>query len=697
MLDFAKLYELEMSVIPVLNKLERYGLRWDSKLALRENRVIERKMQVLLNSETMSGVNPNSPKQVKKHILGLGVPEKLLMVKGKITTAAEVVDTAVRHLQNNEQYESIDRGAVKEIDDFNVAMTDYRHLAKVSKTYLVPFSRMAMRNDGIIFVSINPTSARTGRMGGTGQQFSKPKESSTYEQRVVRRCVVCRDGCAIYCFDFCLVGSTKIATPFGDRRLNSLKIGDSVYSWNPSTEKISFEHVVDVRYKGRRDVWRIILDNGEEIVGTPEHKLYRYDGSKIEMRYLKPGDRLLPFRKHRVVGRERLYSKSSFKWAYTYRVNANAVLGERPEGYDTHHIDENMRNDHPGNLEYVPESDHNSAHAKKNWLKQDHTKRVKQYYKGIVNRNQKGDKNPNYGNRKGVIVKCLWCEKERYFSPCRLKKFQYARESFCSKLCADKAKNQGFNRKVVVSESLRQKQNVYNLETTGHHNYALSAGVISSNCQMEMAVFGMLAGVPLLLDAYEKDEDLHLMMAREIYGQHITEDSPERDITKTTSFSIIYGAGESKIAANLGLSKRQAEELKALYYGKFPEIKAYQKEIKERLEMDGCITDLFGRRYHLKPGEAYKGVNAEDQGLCASVFKRSLVQVSAALRPKLEHLVLVAHDECLVERRLVRGEEGFVMRVKNAMEEVQELLDVGLRLRVECKRTVTNWGDKKSI
>jgi len=43
------------------------------------------------------------------------------------------------------------------------------------------------------------------------------------------------------------------------------------------------------------DVLKITLDNGEEVIATPDHKFILRDGTKIEARDLKPQDSLMPF------------------------------------------------------------------------------------------------------------------------------------------------------------------------------------------------------------------------------------------------------------------------------------------------------------------------------------------------------------------------------------------------------------------
>lgn len=42
---------------------------------------------------------------------------------------------------------------------------------------------------------------------------------------------------------------------------------------------------------------------------------------------------------------------------------ALAFIGPRPEGHDTHHVDENKQNNTPSNLKYLPSGQHSSMHV----------------------------------------------------------------------------------------------------------------------------------------------------------------------------------------------------------------------------------------------------------------------------------------------------------------------------------------------
>ncbi|MCP5006485.1 MAG: hypothetical protein GY941_21485 [Planctomycetes bacterium] len=409
MIDFRKLYALEVSVIPVINKLERRGLAWDWKLAMRSDRKIRRKMQHLLESETMADVNPNSPKQVKEHFINvLGMPEKLLMKKGKVTTGSKQVEAAVKHLENNDRWQHIGIETVKCVTEFSKCLADFRHLSKVSSTYLRPFSEMADHTDGIIYPSLNPFGAITGRMSGTLQQMHKDKEGTTPEQKVVRQCVVCRNGYEMWYFDF---------------------------------------------------------------------------------------------------------------------------------------------------------------------------------------------------------------------------------------------------------------------------------------SQMELYIFGAVANEQDVLDAYDDGEDVHQKMA-DLIGL-------PRNQTKSITFGLLYGEGIKALADVLGLSMTRAKEVVDLYHETFPGIREFQSELECELQANGFVQDWFGRRYSLRSSEAYKAVNAYIQGCCASIFKTALVQTDGVLQQD-EHILLVIHDEIVLERPVGKpGRAGFVERVADAMQDVSQLTDRGLQLRVDVEVARTNWADKK--
>jgi len=192
--------------------------------------------------------------------------------------------------------------------------------------------------------------------------------------------------------------------------------------------------------------------------------------------------------------------------------------------------------------------------------------------------------------------------------------------------------------------------------------------------QQEMAMFLSYAGAGDMLQAYFDGADLHQHMA-DLLGR-----PDKRKIIKNQNFGVIYGLGIRAMAASQNLSVAQAKEEMKIYNEEFPFIHELQKGLADELKFYGYVQDYFGRRYHVPYGQAYKAVNAIVQGGCAQAFKQGLLQV----------------DE-LLEGKKWKSEKQFCRDIMKAVSEVEELMEVGLKFRVDVKKTTSNWAEKEKL
>jgi hypothetical protein len=112
----------------------------------------------------------------------------------------------------------------------------------------------------------------------------------------------------------------------------------------------------------------VLLDNGEKIKTTPDHRYIMRDGSETEAQYLKPGDSLMPLYLHNAVtgknqGAEKYLrytcpATGKKKWVHTM------VCPKTSPGRETeiHHIDLNSLNNNPTNLVEMNTDEHRELH-----------------------------------------------------------------------------------------------------------------------------------------------------------------------------------------------------------------------------------------------------------------------------------------------------------------------------------------------
>uniref|UniRef100_A0A6M3J2K5 DNA-directed DNA polymerase n=1 Tax=viral metagenome TaxID=1070528 RepID=A0A6M3J2K5_9ZZZZ len=212
--------------------------------------------------------------------------------------------------------------------------------------------------------------------------------------------------------------------------------------------------------------------------------------------------------------------------------------------------------------------------------------------------------------------------------------------------------------------------------------------------QQEMAVFALMADDYSILDAYKEGKDIHQYMADQIgWGD-------KRDIVKNINFGVLYGTGIKHMAKTWRMTLTEAKETMRIYMQTFGSVKTFQEKCKWELQRNGYVEDFFGRRYHVPVNQAYKAVNSLVQGGCAQAFKMGLLQVDKYVeKHNVGKLLLPIYDECQLETpKLSKADESQLCRnVIKCMSDIPQLVNRGLKLRIDVEKTETSWACKEKI
>lgn len=170
----------------------------------------------------------------------------------------------------------------------------------------------------------------------------------------------------------CFTGDTKIRLLDG-RSVSILDLKDEfesgktnyVYSFNHTTKKIEPKPISNVFCSGKNAcLVEVILNNGEVIRCTPEHKFMLRDGSYIEAQYLQQNDSLMPLytkvSNKGLNGYRLFYEPMEDIWHYEHRRFCVEVDDER---YLVHHKDCNKLNNNPSNLVWCSKGRHQTIHS----------------------------------------------------------------------------------------------------------------------------------------------------------------------------------------------------------------------------------------------------------------------------------------------------------------------------------------------
>lgn len=210
--------------------------------------------------------------------------------------------------------------------------------------------------------------------------------------------------------------------------------------------------------------------------------------------------------------------------------------------------------------------------------------------------------------------------------------------------------------------------------------------------QVEMCLFAHFANDRKMIAAIK--DDIHSHTAKAIYG--VEEPTKEqRSRAKQINFGIVYGAGADRIAETLTknflpTTSDESRELVGEYHRTFPSVRQVTNDIKMQLARHGYITNPFGRKYTLRPEEAYKGLNYQCQGTSADIIKAAMVRLDRYFAKWDVSLLLQVHDELVFEI----ANDQVDAAVPKIIELMQDLTTFKVPITVDISTSTTNWAEK---
>ena len=198
--------------------------------------------------------------------------------------------------------------------------------------------------------------------------------------------------------------------------------------------------------------------------------------------------------------------------------------------------------------------------------------------------------------------------------------------------------------------------------------------------QIEMRILADMANVKELKKAFKNHEDIHSLTASQVFNiplNKVTDDLRRK--AKTINFGIIYGITQYGLAKQISVSNQEALDFINSYFKKFPEIKDYMNSTISTCRKNGYVTNIFGRKIHLRgindknfsirSFQERAAINAPIQGSAADIIRLAMIKINKLIEndKKLQtNMLLQIHDELIFE--CLEKEKTYITKsIKEAM------------------------------
>jgi len=180
--------------------------------------------------------------------------------------------------------------------------------------------------------------------------------------------------------------------------------------------------------------------------------------------------------------------------------------------------------------------------------------------------------------------------------------------------------------------------------------------------QIELRIMAHLSGDKGLLKAFHDNVDVHQATASEVFDVPYSEvGGDHRRAAKAINFGLMYGMSAFGLSRQLNIGRAESQAYMDTYFMRYPGVRDYMEQTREKAREQGYVETLFGRRLYLpeirasnmqrRQGAERAAINAPMQGTAADIIKRAMIRVDDWLQKEASgaHLVMQVHDELVFE------------------------------------------------
>src|SRR5215831_4608212 len=221
--------------------------------------------------------------------------------------------------------------------------------------------------------------------------------------------------------------------------------------------------------------------------------------------------------------------------------------------------------------------------------------------------------------------------------------------------------------------------------------------------QLELRLLAHITRDEMMLDAFQKGDDIHNRTSRLVFRAKTGEELKEaRRFSKIVNFAIAYAIEPWGLSQRVGISRQEAKKVIEDYYATYKGVRRYMAEIPIQAREHGYVRSLYGRirplqgindrNANIRKAAEREAINMPIQGTASDIVKIAMLRVDGEIqRQGLEaRLLMQVHDELLVEAS-ERESERVAKILKQEMEGAVQL-DVPLVADVGIG---DNWMDAK--
>jgi len=189
-------------------------------------------------------------------------------------------------------------------------------------------------------------------------------------------------------------------------------------------------------------------------------------------------------------------------------------------------------------------------------------------------------------------------------------------------------------------------------------SYLLSADY----SQIELRLLAHMCSDEILIDAFNKNQDIHARTSGEIFDVPIEQVTSEmRRIGKTLNFALVYQQGAFATGQDLGISTREAQSFIDKYFARYPKVRGFLTETIDEARKTGYVSTLWGRKRYfrflndrsdpVRKADERAACNAPIQGSAADLMKLAMIRLDKELtaRKMKTKLIMQVHDELVLE------------------------------------------------